>query len=227
MTKTLLVIALFIATITCSYVYCPSKKIIGKCSNVYTPVCAYRGEGEPQTYDNACYACTDSSILAFTTGSCAETLDYCPYKRSDCRVLRNYNPSCAFEAGKPPQNIDSNFCCINTSYTVVKTGLCPMFRRGSVPGVTYCPSERPTNCNTDQKPVCGLTTDRRRINYDNWCFACLESTNIWGYFEGTCELRKTKHYHGFKFPQVNTPPFQSVDFNEISASTSLSPRFIN
>lgn len=79
------------------YLYCPNRKITAKCPTEYDPVCGFRDIGEPATYINDCTACKDSRVIVYLPGACADNVNYCPSRRENCKLIREYNPSCAFE----------------------------------------------------------------------------------------------------------------------------------
>lgn len=203
------------ASATCSYVYCNKKHTGYECSSQYEPVCGFKATGEPTTYDNSCMACRDFAVRAYSPKSCTDNLKYCKYQRADCTDLKNYNPSCAFEPGMPPKSIDTNLCCLGTTYTSVKGGFCPLFRRPNSDLATKCPDNRPKVCSNQISPVCAIAELGHRSDHSNWCQACMNSS-VWGYIAGHCPQHLTKPYTGFVFPKSDGLPFQGIDFNTYS-----------
>lgn len=163
------------------------------CTFDYNPVCGVMTTGNPQTYGNACGACSTVGVIAHKLGECQDMANNCSANPVDCTVIRLIqNPSCAFQNQKPFEDVNWQICCNTYPYQFIIQGTCP-----SVPvlpppppppfGVNVCNAQdRNIPCTKIGRPVCALKSNQSRVTYGNGCTACSDPSVV-SYLNGSCK----------------------------------------
>lgn len=87
-----------------------------------------------------------------------------------------YKPSCAFQVGRPMEDVNWFVCCVGDEYSVLMAGACPLRR---------CGERKRESCPALLWPVCAVKADGGQGTYDNSCQAC-EDGEVVSYYNGSC-----------------------------------------
>ncbi len=165
------------------FTMCPPGPRQQGCNKMLQWTCGFKFKGLPQNYANTCIACADEAVFGYIHGNCSEVVSTCT-NRLDCRTIKAaYIPSCAFEKGKAPYNVNNNLCCRNSTYDQVITGECPTIEKPTAS--TACPAKQSSFCPEIYRPVCGLLRDNSHRTYSNSCMACADK-RVKSYVDGQC-----------------------------------------